>query len=257
MTVGGSRVVVVVCCCEGRLVVVCGEPRSLISGSAQGSADSAPQPDISSSIFAFIHLSHQLPTTNLIMPPRIRASIPYNSRYPQVGRSRPRSRRNVVVPAAPDGSQSLREEVTTLRSEIAQLKNQLAQTSPAAIQHDDEEHDGEEHDGEDAEGGEEQDDEEQPAEYEDLREFDIQPDELQQQVPDRGPEDDPRIEFEIFDRQYRNDDEPAEDADAAPDANMPDDPFLVAFTLWCDMFGITRLAYSVFVSFCSLVCSNP
>jgi hypothetical protein len=232
--VGGSSVVVV-CCREGRLVV------SKFVGNLAYLADSAPHPDICSSIVAFIHLSHQLPTANLIMPRLIRASTSYNSRYPQVGRSRTR----LIRPAAPDGSESLRQEVTTLRSEIAQMRIQLAQASPAAIQHVDEEHDGG--------GGEQQDDEEQPAESEEIREFDAQPDEFQEQGPDRDPEDDPRIEFEIFDRQYQNDGEPAEDA--APDANLPDDPFLVAFTLWCDMFGITRLAYSVFVSFCSLVCS--
>ena len=29
---------------------------------------------------------------------------------------------------------------------------------------------------------------------------------------------------------------------------LPDDPFLVAVALWCDLFGITRTAYSIFIA---------
>jgi hypothetical protein len=148
--------------------------------------------------------------------------------------------------------ENLQEEVIEpVGSETTQLKNQQVDVLQSALPPIQLEQDSE---GQDGEG---QDAEEQSADYEpeELGELDPQPEVLGDPDPDREPDDDkrPQVEFEIFDRQYQNDDEPAEEA--APDANLPDDPFLVAFALWCDMFGITRLAYSVFISLCSLVSS--
>jgi hypothetical protein len=201
---------------------------------------------------------HQQPTS-YTMAPRVRASIWHNSRYPRVGRfQRGLRRNNAAISGAMNINshrslvENLQEEVIEpVGSETTQLKNQQVDVLQSALPPIQLEQDSE---GQDGEG---QDAEEQSADYEseELGELDPQPEVLGDPDPDREPDDDkrPQVEFEIFDRQYQNDDEPAEEA--APDANLPDDPFLVAFTLWCDMFGITRLAYSVFISLCSLVSS--
>jgi hypothetical protein len=47
-------------------------------------------------------------------------------------------------------------------------------------------------------------------------------------------------------------DEPVEDSSET----LPDDPFIVAFALFCNLFGITRAVYKVFISITSLASAN-
>jgi hypothetical protein len=60
-------------------------------------------------------------------------------------------------------------------------------------------------------------------------------------------------QFEIFTKPYTPDED---ELDSAPDADLPEDPFLVAFALWSDLYGVTRMAYSAFLDIRSLAGPN-
>lgn len=61
--------------------------------------------------------------------------------------------------------------------------------------------------------------------------------------------------WEIFEMLYQRHEDPDDfdnPVNADTSTEIPDDPFIVAFALFCDLFGITRAAYSAFISICSL-----
>jgi hypothetical protein len=140
-----------------------------------------------------------------------------------------------------DDSNSTQEELDNLRNEVETLRDQLSRLQREPTLPNEPDHDLEQGLPNEAERSHslEPEDPESATDISDSNRADLEQDGEQIASDDNIQE-----QFEIFTKPYT----PEEDElDSAPDANLPEDPFLVAFSMWCELYGITRAAYSAFI----------
>jgi hypothetical protein len=189
-----------------------------------------------------------------------RPNVGLRPRYPQVGTLRGRigsyrSRRQPLTVSAIETNNAA--ELAAMRNEVETLQNQVSQLQrDRALSEIEPQPDVERDRGLDPEDNEEATELQNPDDHGDAELPNPDDDGDAELLNEEGliePDDNVNIreQFEIFTKPYS----PEED-DAEPDADLPADPFLVAFSMWCELYGITRAAYSAFINIRDLAGPN-